>query len=118
VCVCVILNSLKNDRSFWGVDEVGMDNWQELDDEYAFVYTNPEKGSKKVLVKCLAMHDKLLVDALADGAAEPVHLQIRFDFLLLSLHSQLDFLWVFSNFLIISVMSLWGLSIAVLEIML
>jgi proteasome inhibitor subunit 1 (PI31) len=27
-------------------------------------------------VKCLAMHDKLLVDALADGAAEPVHLQI------------------------------------------
>ncbi|XP_062168110.1 probable proteasome inhibitor isoform X2 [Alnus glutinosa] len=57
-------------------DEVGMDNWQELDDEYAFVYTNPEKGSKKVLVKCLTMHDKLLVDALADGAAEPVHLQI------------------------------------------
>jgi proteasome inhibitor subunit 1 (PI31) len=22
-------------------DEVGMDNWQELDDEYAFIYTNP-----------------------------------------------------------------------------
>ncbi|XP_059428278.1 probable proteasome inhibitor isoform X1 [Corylus avellana] len=57
-------------------DEVGMDNWQELDDEYAFVYTNPEKGSKKVLVKCLAMHDKLLVDALAEGASEPVHLEI------------------------------------------
>jgi len=55
---------------------VGIDNWQELDDEYAFVYTNPEKGGKKVLVKCLAMHDKLLVDALAEGADEPVHLQI------------------------------------------
>jgi proteasome inhibitor subunit 1 (PI31) len=27
-------------------------------------------------VKCLAMHDKLLVDALADEAAEQVHLQI------------------------------------------
>lgn len=54
-----------------------MDQWNELDDEYAFVYTNPDKGSKKVLVKCLAMDDKLLVDALADGASEPVHLEIR-----------------------------------------
>ncbi|XP_041024177.1 probable proteasome inhibitor isoform X2 [Juglans microcarpa x Juglans regia] len=57
-------------------DEVGMDQWNELDDEYAFVYTNPDTGSKKVLVKCLAMDDKLLVDALADGASEPVHLEI------------------------------------------
>lgn len=93
---------LKNGRSFWRVDEVGMDNWQELDDEYAFVYTNPEKGLKKVLVKCLAMHDKLLVDALAEGASEPVHLEIRFDFPLLSLHSQLDIFWVFSIFLFMS----------------
>jgi proteasome inhibitor subunit 1 (PI31) len=53
-----------------------MDNWQELDDEYAFVYTNPERSSKKVLVKCLAMHNKLLVDALAKGASELVHLEI------------------------------------------
>ncbi|XP_042942915.1 probable proteasome inhibitor [Carya illinoinensis] len=51
-----------------------MDQWNELDDEYAFVYTNPDKGSKKVLVKCLAMEDKLLVDALADGASEPFRL--------------------------------------------
>lgn len=63
---------------FIGVlDEVGMDQWNELDDEYAFVYVNPEKGSKKVLVKCLVMNDKLLVDALADGSSEPVHLEIK-----------------------------------------
>lgn len=59
------------------LDEVGMDQWNELDDEYAFVYVNPEKGSKNVLVKCLVMNDKLLVDALADGSSEPVHLEIK-----------------------------------------
>ncbi|CAN6576247.1 unnamed protein product [Malus baccata var. baccata] len=57
-------------------DEVGMEQWNELDGEYAFVYINPEKGSKKVLVKCLVMNDKLLVDALADGSSQPVHLEI------------------------------------------
>lgn len=59
------------------VDEVSVDHWNELDDEYAFVYANPEKGSKKVLVKCLVMNDKLLVDALSEGSSEPVHLQIE-----------------------------------------
>ncbi|PON59939.1 PI31 proteasome regulator [Parasponia andersonii] len=58
-------------------DEVGIDHWNEVDGEYAFVYANPEKGSKKVLVKCLVMNDKLLVDALADGSSEPVHLEIN-----------------------------------------
>lgn len=58
-------------------DEVGIDHWNELDDNYAFVYVKPEKGSKKVLVKCLVMNNKLLVDALADGASEPVHLEIN-----------------------------------------
>ncbi|KAI9153618.1 hypothetical protein LWI28_014035 [Acer negundo] len=57
-------------------DEVGIDNWNELDDNYAFVYINPENASKKVLVKCLVMSNKLLVDALANGASEPVHLEI------------------------------------------
>ncbi|CAH2064190.1 unnamed protein product [Thlaspi arvense] len=56
--------------------EVGIDGWNEFDGEYAFVYTNPAKGSKKVLVKCLAIDDKLLVDALADGETEPPHLEI------------------------------------------
>ncbi|XP_017977444.1 PREDICTED: probable proteasome inhibitor [Theobroma cacao] len=60
-------------------DEVGIDNWNEFDDHYAFVYTNPEKGSKKVLVKCLVMNGKLLVDAFADGGSEPVHLEIDID---------------------------------------
>ncbi|KAH7514522.1 probable proteasome inhibitor [Ziziphus jujuba] len=58
-------------------DEVGIDQWNELDDEYSFVYSNPEKESKKVLVKCLVMNDKLIVDALANGDSEPVHLEIN-----------------------------------------
>lgn len=59
-------------------DEVGIEHWNDFEDEYAFVYFNPEKNDKKVLVKCLVMGDKLLVDALADGAAaEPVHLEIN-----------------------------------------
>ncbi|TQE05193.1 hypothetical protein C1H46_009172 [Malus baccata] len=56
--------------------EVGMEQWNELDDEYAFVYMNPENGSKNVLVKCFSMNDKLLVDALADRSFQPVHLKI------------------------------------------
>ena len=62
---------------FGFVDEVGIDHWNELDDEYAFLYVNPEKGNKKVLVKCLVMGDKLMVDALGDGASEPVHIDIE-----------------------------------------
>ncbi|XP_058215960.1 probable proteasome inhibitor isoform X1 [Rhododendron vialii] len=57
-------------------DEVGVDNWNELDDDYAFLYTNPA-NSKKVLVKCLAMNDKLLVDALSEDSSEPIHLEIN-----------------------------------------
>ncbi|XWS43780.1 hypothetical protein CRYUN_Cryun16bG0133400 [Craigia yunnanensis] len=60
-------------------DEVGIDNWNEFEDHYAFVYTNPEKGSIKVLVKCLVMYGKFLVDALAEGSSEPVHLEIDID---------------------------------------
>lgn len=58
---------------------MGIDRWNELDDEYAFVYANSEKGpKKKLLVKCLVMNDKLLVDALADGTtSESVHLEIK-----------------------------------------
>lgn len=58
-------------------DEVGIDNWNQFEDHYAFVYANPEKGSKKVLVKCLYMNGKLLVDALAHGSSQPVHLEIE-----------------------------------------
>lgn len=60
-------------------DEVGIDHWNEVDGEYAFVYKNPKKDNKKVLVKCLVMGDKLMVDALSDGASEPVHLDINVD---------------------------------------
>ncbi|KAL2920660.1 putative proteasome inhibitor [Bienertia sinuspersici] len=60
-------------------EEVGIDRWNEVDDEYAFVYKNPKKSNKKVLVKCLVMGDKLMVDALSDGASQPVHLEINVD---------------------------------------
>ena len=65
---------------FW-VEEVGIEHWNEFDDSYAFVYSNPDKGSQKILVKCLAMNDKLLVDAMAEGDSEPVHLEIKYVFL-------------------------------------
>lgn len=57
-------------------DEVGVENWNELGDDYAFLYTHPA-NSKKVLVKCLAMNDKLLVDALSEDSSEPIHLEIN-----------------------------------------
>lgn len=65
------------------VDEVSIDQWNELDDEYSFVYANPEMESKKVLVKCLVMNDKLIVDALANGDSEPVHLEFKYDFFII-----------------------------------
>lgn len=58
------------------VDEVGIDHWNEFEDCYAFVYSKPEKSSKKVLVKCLAMNNKLLIDAFRDGDNEPLHLEL------------------------------------------
>ena len=78
------------------IDEVGIERWNELQDDYAFVYFNPEKGSKKVLVKCLVMNDKLLVAALADGASEPIHLEIKW--VILPLFSRLHFLFLFFFF--------------------
>ncbi|GMI71274.1 PROTEASOME REGULATOR1 [Hibiscus trionum] len=60
-------------------DEVGIDNWNQFEDHYAFVYTNPEKGSKKVLVKCLVMNGKLLVETLAEGTSQPLDLEIDID---------------------------------------
>lgn len=76
-------------------DEVGIEDWNEQEDEYAFVYINPEKDSKKVLVKCLVINDKFLVDALPVGAPEPLHLEIKY---VLSAFS-IGFYFFFFNFL-------------------
>ncbi|KAF8395185.1 hypothetical protein HHK36_019127 [Tetracentron sinense] len=67
----------ENALSSPSLDEVGIDKWNETDDCYAFIYSNPEKGSKKVLVKCLVMGDNLLIDALTEGDGEPLHLEIK-----------------------------------------
>lgn len=47
-----------------------------MDEDYAFVYHNPE-DSKKFLVRCLTMNDKLLIDAFKDGDSQPVHAEIK-----------------------------------------
>nr|XP_043621180.1 probable proteasome inhibitor [Erigeron canadensis] len=60
-------------------DEASIDGWNEVEDNYAFVYSTPDKVSKKVLVKCLVMNDQLFVDALAAGSSDPVHLQLKID---------------------------------------
>ncbi|XP_022978239.1 probable proteasome inhibitor isoform X2 [Cucurbita maxima] len=59
-------------------DEISIEGWNELEDEYAYVYANLEKDSnwKKVIVKCLVMNGKLLIDALTDENSEPLHLEI------------------------------------------
>ncbi|GMH10184.1 hypothetical protein Nepgr_012025 [Nepenthes gracilis] len=61
------------------IEEVGIEHWNEFDNKYAFVYVNPEKGNKKILVKCLVIGDKLLVDSVSEDAPEPVHLEIDVD---------------------------------------
>lgn len=58
-------------------DEVGIEQWNELDGDYGFVYSNSEKDSKKILVKCVVLNDNLLVDALREGDSEPVHIEIK-----------------------------------------
>lgn len=58
-------------------DEVGIDHWNDFEDNYAFVYSNPESNSKKVLIKCLVMNGKLLVDALGEGDSDPHHLELN-----------------------------------------
>ncbi|XP_076900923.1 uncharacterized protein LOC143555221 [Bidens hawaiensis] len=61
--------------------EANTDGWNEVKDNYAFVYSIPNDASKKVLVKCLAMNqnNQLLIDALASGSSDPVHLEINID---------------------------------------
>lgn len=55
---------------------MGIQDWNELDDQYAFIYVKPEKGSRKVLVKCLVMEGKLHVYyALTDGSSKHVELE-------------------------------------------
>ncbi|KAK8683613.1 hypothetical protein V6N13_039667 [Hibiscus sabdariffa] len=59
-------------------NEVGIDNWNQFEDHYAFVYSNPKKGLKKVLVKCLVMDRKLLVETLGEDTSQPIHLEIEY----------------------------------------
>lgn len=59
------------------LDEAEIEGWNEVEDNYAFVYSSPEVSSKKVLVKCLTMNNQLLVDALAAGSSNPTHVEIK-----------------------------------------
>uniref|UniRef100_A0A7N0RHD1 PI31 proteasome regulator N-terminal domain-containing protein n=1 Tax=Kalanchoe fedtschenkoi TaxID=63787 RepID=A0A7N0RHD1_KALFE len=57
-------------------EEVSLDGWNSMDDQYAFVYHNPEDG-KKVVVKCISINDKLLMDAFRAGQSEPLHVEFN-----------------------------------------
>lgn len=59
------------------LDEAGIEGWNEVEDNYAFVYSSPNDASKKVLVKGLVMNNQLLIDALESGSSEPVHFEIK-----------------------------------------
>ncbi|KAL8526816.1 hypothetical protein ACS0TY_015877 [Phlomoides rotata] len=58
------------------LDEVGIDGWNSIPDSYAFLYSNPEERSVKVLVKALVMDCLLIVDVLKEFASEPLHLEL------------------------------------------
>ncbi|XP_071698683.1 probable proteasome inhibitor isoform X2 [Rutidosis leptorrhynchoides] len=60
-------------------DEAVIDGWNEVEDNYAFVYSSPGKDSKKVLVKCLVMNNQMFVDAVTAGSSNPVHHEINID---------------------------------------
>lgn len=58
-----------------------MEGWNELEDSYGFVYSKSHQGKKmNLLVKCLAVDDALMVDAvdLGEPQKEPLHLQIKY----------------------------------------
>ncbi len=58
--------------------EVGIDGWNEMDGAYAFRYTGNELGlSKSVTVKCLAIGDSLLIDAVSSDVDTPVNLELK-----------------------------------------
>lgn len=103
VCVCLVVIYELGFLIFGCLDEVGSDGWNHFEDNYAFVYSKPEAGSKKVLVKCLVMNDSLLVDALRDGDSDPLHLEIKYDLL-----SAL-FLFFPRNYMLIDCLCLLGL---------
>ncbi|KAK9123832.1 hypothetical protein Sjap_013434 [Stephania japonica] len=61
-------------------DEVGIEGWNEFDDSYGFVYVKKDGSlSFTVLVKCLAMGDHLVIDALCsrDQDKEPISVDIK-----------------------------------------
>lgn len=65
-----------NALSSSSTEEVGIENWNAIEDHYAFLYSHPEKESKKVLMKCLVMNNSLMVDVLKDGDSELLHMEI------------------------------------------
>ncbi|KAH7843865.1 hypothetical protein Vadar_021562 [Vaccinium darrowii] len=62
-------------------DEVGIDQWNQLDSIYCFLYSNPNNNSNKVWVKCLVVNaasDYLFVDALTEGPnSQSLNLALR-----------------------------------------
>jgi proteasome inhibitor subunit 1 (PI31) len=60
---------------------VGIDGWNSMEENYAFLYNKEEKGKKKrVWVRCLVMGDLLAIGALdLKGQEEaPYKVQIKY----------------------------------------
>ncbi|QHO23604.1 probable proteasome inhibitor [Arachis ipaensis] len=53
-------------------EEVSVENWTRI----CLCLCQSKKVSNKVLVKCLVMNEKLLIDALKEGSSDPAHLEI------------------------------------------
>jgi len=61
-------------------EEVGIEGWNDYEDQYGFVYLKSCKGEKTpILVKCLSIGDALVVDVLnlKENDKEPFHIQIN-----------------------------------------
>ena len=59
--------------------EVGIDGWDEMNGAYAFRYSGAGQTDllPTVTVKCMAMGDSLMVDAVGKDSDTPVHVEIK-----------------------------------------
>lgn len=67
--------------------EVGIDGWDEMNGAYAFRYSGSGQPDllPTVTVKCMAMGDSLMVDAVSTNSDTPVHTEIKYVDQLLSI---------------------------------
>ncbi|KQK15844.1 probable proteasome inhibitor [Brachypodium distachyon] len=78
--LCAVGPAALTDPPPTGVEEVGIDGWNSMENCYAFLYSKEEKGEKKrILMKCLVIGEFLAIDVLDLEAQhkEPCDVQIN-----------------------------------------